>query len=199
MIRRRTRISLAALAAVAASLGPAALAQAKTHCQPSGSKTLASDSYARVYSHKGSAFVCVKSSGKTTKLNGAKPGYRFALGGKWVGWSSDSTGLQPVLPNSVVTVMHIPNHYIDGYFYPFNLNETVDKIVVLSDGAAAWSMTPQPGGGFTDVQGTDRTNNPPDQFSDDHADVVGHSLHVTGAKTVAWRYVDGTTGSQKLY
>jgi hypothetical protein len=201
MIRQTTRFGVAAVAALAASFGSTALAQAKSHCHHSGATTVASDSYAKVFTRNGNGYACVKATGKTIKLKGAKPGYRFVLGGKWVGWSSDATDVQPVFPNSVVTVMHIPNQHVNSYFYPFELNETVDKIVVASDGAAAWSMTPPSGGdsNYTDVQGTDRANHPPDQFSDDHADVIGSSLHLVGSRTVAWKYADGTTGSWKLY
>lgn len=200
MIRRSTRIS-AAIAALSLSLVPVSIAQAKQHCHPKGAHTLASNSYARVYGKGNGAFVCVKSSGKTTALQNATPnGDHFALGGKFVGWSStDPT--DPTAPaHSVVTVMHIPNHLVDSYWYPFQTNETIDKIVVASDGAAAWSMTPPSGGSgdYTQVQGTDRMHHPPDQFSDDHADMFGSSLHLQG-KTVTWKYVDGTSGSQALF
>jgi hypothetical protein len=200
MIRHTTRLGIAAIATLAASLGSTALAQAQSNCHPAGARTVVSNSYAKVFTRNGKGYVCVRATGQTSQLKGAKPGYEFALGGKYVGWSSDATDVQPVFPNSVVTVMHIPNHHVNPNFYPFELNEAVDKIVVASDGAAAWSMTPQPAGsGFTEVQGTDRANHPPDQFSDDHADVIGKSLHLTGSKTVAWKYADGTTGSWKLY
>jgi hypothetical protein len=45
----------------------------------------------------------------------------------------------------------------------------IDKIVVLGDGAAAWAMSPTPNSdsNYTDIQGTDRSNHPADQFSDD--------------------------------
>ena len=46
------------------------------------------------------------------------------------------------MPDSIVTVMHIPNRSVNPGSYPFQTNETVDKIVVLGDGAAAWAMTP---------------------------------------------------------
>lgn len=73
MIRHRTRLGLAALATIAATLGPASLAQAKQKCSPQHSQTLASDSYARVYGKNGNAYVCVKGSGKTTKLQAPCP------------------------------------------------------------------------------------------------------------------------------
>ncbi|HUO71918.1 MAG TPA: hypothetical protein VMU39_14185 [Solirubrobacteraceae bacterium] len=203
--RTRTRLALAALATLAASFGPAALAQAKQTCTPSHSTTLASDSYARVYGRHGNAYVCIRASGKTSLLQGASPaGDHFALGGTYVGWSS-SPAPDPsnpsALPHSIVTVMHIPDHRVNDRWYPAELNETVDKIVVLSDGAAAWAMTPPPGsdGAFTEIQGTDRAGHPADQFSDDHADVVGSSLHILAGKTIAWRYADGTTGTQTLF
>jgi hypothetical protein len=200
----RSRLALAALATIAASFGPATLAQAKQTCKPKHSSTLASDSYARVYGKNGNAYVCVRASGRTTLLQGASStGDQFALGGKYVGWSSspapDPTN-PSLLPHSIVTVMHIPDRFINDQWYPFELNETADKIVVLSDGAAAWAMTPPASdGSFTEVQGTDRMGHPADQFSDDHADVVGSSLRVLSGKTITWQYVDGTSGTQTLF
>jgi hypothetical protein len=205
MIRHPSRIGLAALATFAVSLAPAAIAQAKQSCSPH-SRTLASNSYARVYAKNGNAYVCIKSNGKTTRLQGASASDDvFALGGKWVGWSSnpvmDPQNPQSFVPHSVVTVMRISDHYINQRWYPGELNEKIEKIVVLSDGAAAWAMTPPAGSGaaFTQVQGTDRAGHPADQFSDDHADVIGSSLHATGGKNISWRYSDGTTGTQTLF
>ncbi len=205
MIRSSIRLGIAALASFAVTLGPAAIAQAKQHCQPSGSQTLVSDSYARVYGINGSAYVCVKSSGKTTLLHGASPATnKFALGGKYVGWSSDpdTSGSDPQSgpPNSVITVMRIPDHFVNSYWYPFQTNENIDKIVVAGDGAAAWAISPEPGddSSYTIVQGTDRMGHPADQFSDDHTDLIGSSLQIHG-KTVSWKYIDGTSGSQSLF
>ncbi len=206
MTRNSIRLGIAALASVAATLGPAALAQAKApHCHPSGAQALASDSYARVYGLNGHAYVCIKSSGKTSQLQGASPATnKFALGGKWVGWSSDPNTSDPNNPqsgpaNSVITVMRIPDHFVSDQWYPLQTNENVDKIVVAGDGAAAWALTPNPAdGSYTIVQGTDRQGHPADQFSDDHTDLIGSSLKLSG-KTVSWQYTDGTSGSQNLF
>lgn len=203
MFRNSIRIALAALVTIAASLAPAAMAQAKPkHCQPGGSHTLAADNYARVYGQNGKAYVCIKSSGKKTLLANATPGTdKFALGGKYVGWTStdptDST--QP--PNDVITVMHIPDHALATNYYPFITNERVDKLVVVSDGAAAWAITPLPNDdtGGPIIQGTDRQGHPPDQFSDDSKTLVTTSLHVISGKTIGWSYSDGSTGTQVLY
>jgi hypothetical protein len=206
--RNALRLGLVSIATFAVALGPAALAQAKTgrSCTPRHSQTLAHDSYARVYGKNGSAYVCINANGRTTRLAGASPAAdQFALGGKWVGWSSnpviDSSNPQPGLPHSVVTVMHIPDHFINDRWYPGQLNETIDKIVVLSDGAAAWAMTPPAGSdsSYTEIQGTDRSGHPADQFSDDHTDVIGSSLRALGGKTITWHYSDATTGTQALY
>jgi hypothetical protein len=137
MIRNSIRLSIAALATFTVILGPVAAAQAKQHCHPSGSHTLASDSYARVYGLGGNAYVCVKSNGKTTQLRNASPATnKFAIGGKFVGWSSDpdTSGSDPQSgpQNSVVTVMRISDRSVNDYWYPFQTNENVDKIVVAS-------------------------------------------------------------------
>lgn len=205
MIRNKTRLALAALATLGAALAPAAAAQARPKCAPPHSATIVQNGFARVYGLNGEAYVCIKRNGRKTLLAGASPnGDVFALGGKFVGWSSSTDpnadpGTQ-LLPHSVITVMHIPDRHVDDYRYPFETNETVDKIVVASDGAAAWAITPPPNSdsAFTIVQGTDRQSHPEDQFSDDHADTIGTSLRIHG-KTVTWRYVDGTTGSERLF
>jgi hypothetical protein len=202
MFRHTIRFGLAALATLAATLAPAAMAQAKQSCTPKNSRTLASDSYARVYGKSGKAYVCIKSNGRTTLLANASPnGDQFALGGKWVGWSSSDRSDPSIPLHSIITVMRISDHFINDRWYPGQLNERIDKIVVLSDGAAAWAMTPPPGSdaAFTAVQGTDRAGHPADQFSDDHTNVVASSLHVISGKTIGWSYDDGTHGKQKLY
>ena len=141
MTRHSTRIAVAALAALAASLAPAAIAQAKPQtCSPRHSTTLAGDSYARVYGKHGNAYVCVRASGRTTLLQGATPGNDvFALRGRYVAYSSGSQ-------DSIVTVMHIPNRHVNPYWYPFDTNMHVEGIVVKSDGAAAWAATSQSDG-----------------------------------------------------
>lgn len=96
--------------------------------------------------------------------------------------------------------MRISDRFINERWYPGELNETIEKIVVLSDGAAAWAMTPPGGsdGSFTEIRGTDRAGHPADQFSDDHTDVIGSSLRVRGGKTITWKYADHTSGTQTL-
>jgi hypothetical protein len=198
------KITSSALAAVALAIVPAAAAQARVHCHPQGSRTLAADSYARVYGHQGSAYACVMRTGFTRELKGADPATdQFAVGGRWVGFSSSPPANDPNFsgpPNSVLTVMRIPDGFVNQQWYPFQTNETIDKIVVIPDGAAAWAITPNPAdGSYTIVQGTDRQNHPADQFSDDHTDMNGSSLHLMSGKTVAWTYDDGTTGTSTLY
>ena len=201
MIRKTTRLALAATATFAASLGPTALAQASVKCQPHGAHTITQNSQVRVYGKNGNAYACYKGSGKTTLLQNASPSSdKFAVGGKWVGWSSSDPTDSSVLPHSIVTVMRTSDRFVNSHWYPGELNETIDKIVVLSDGAAAWAITPEPGSdGFTIVQGTDRAGHPADQFSDDHADLVGSSLHLISGKTIGWKYTDGTKGTQALF
>ena len=201
MIRKTTRLALAATATFAASLGPTALAEASVKCQPHGAHTITQNSQVRVYGKNGNAYACYKGSGKTTLLQNASPSSdKFAVGGKWVGWSSSDPTDSSVLPHSIVTVMRTSDRFVNSHWYPAELNETIDKIVVLSDGAAAWAITPEPGSdGFTIVQGTDRAGHPADQFSDDHTDLVGSSLHLISGKTIGWKYTDGTKGTQALF
>ena len=201
MIRNTIRIATTALVTAAAVIAPAAAQakQQKQHCKPAGAQTLASDSYARVYGLNGKAYVCVKSNGKRTLLTDATPSAdKFALGGKYVGWTWTDPTDQSSPPDSVITVMHIPDHNVDSYFYPFHTNLKVTKLVVVSDGAAAWAL-PEDQDGPAIVQGTDRAGNPPDQLSDDSKTLVGSSLHVISGRTIGWSYSDGTTGSQALY
>ncbi len=184
MIRHLTRLGLTSVM-LAAALVPASLAQAKTKpkCQPSHSHTLASDSYARVYGKLGRAYVCIRATGRTTLLQNASPADdQFALGGKYVGWSSSDPSDPSIPPHSIVTVMHIPDHSINDQWYPGLLNQRVEKIVVISDGAAAWGLAADPNDDATNaiIQGTDRYGHPADQFSDDHTTVNPGSLHLDG-------------------
>jgi hypothetical protein len=204
----KTRLGLGAIAAMCAvSLVPAA-AQAKHHpkpkCQPKSSHLVVQNGYARVYTKGNAAYVCIKSNGRTSRLNGANAADQFALGGRYVGFTNailpDSDPGSMIPPHSVVNVIHIPDHRNASQYFPFGTGEKVNRLVVASDGAAAWSMTPAPGGDqpYTTVQGTDRGGHTPDQFSDDHADTIGTSLRLNGKK-VTWRYTDGTTGSRNLF
>jgi len=94
--------------------------------------------------------------------------------------------------------MHATNGVIPNQF-PFDTNDNVDAIVVKSDGAAAWAATPAPGTGNTYVQGLDRKNHPPDQFSDDTKFVRGTSLQSLAGHKIAWSYTDGSIGTQNLF
>jgi hypothetical protein len=187
------RVRLAAFALLAGLVFGVPVGSATQRCKPPGSKTLASDRYARAYGKGGKAFVCVRSTGKTTRLRGASPSSdKFALGGKWVAYSSGPA-------HSVVNVRHIPDHVVANGF-PFDTGDRVDKVVVKHDGASAWAATPQPSGsGNTYVQGTDRRNHSPDQFSDDTKDVVGSSLRSLAGRAIGWRYTDGSSGSARLF
>jgi hypothetical protein len=94
--------------------------------------------------------------------------------------------------------MHIPNQYVNPYWYPFDTNEQVDKIVVKSDGPAAWSIT-SPDDGSSIVQGTDRDNHPPDQFSDDLRTLVPNSLKSLSGNEISFSYTDGSTDTATLF
>ncbi len=183
-----------AVGVVAITAGALGSAQASSpHC--TNGTTLAADSYARVYASHGHASVCVKSSGLTRRLKGAVfPGDHVALADKWVAWTSNGSA-----PHSQVTVMHIPNGAISSQ-YPFDTNDNVGKVVVKSDGAAAWAATPSDyPNTLRYVQGTDRSNHSPDQFSDDTKDVKPGTLQSLAGHAIGWHYTDGSTGSANLY
>ena len=158
---------------------------------PPQSTTLLSNSYARVYGKSGRAFVCVRSSGRITTLQGASPVMsKFALAGTYVAWSS-GTG------QTVVKVMHVPNLVIIAKQYPYDTNNHVDRIVVKANGAAAWAATPSDDNTY--VQGFDRSNHSADLLSDDTLNVRGTSLRSLAGKAISWQYTDGTTGTANLY
>ncbi len=98
MIRHLTRISIAAAATAAVSLAPAAVAQASQHCKPHGSSGVVADNYARVYARAGNVYVCVKSSGKTTKLRGGNPAYRSRSGASGLAGARSSPAAAPRTP-----------------------------------------------------------------------------------------------------
>lgn len=169
---------------------PPAPLPAGSRCQPAGATILADDGYARVYGQAGAAYVCISQTGQSSQLTGASPSAdRFALGGQYVAYSSGPA-------HSIVNVMRIPDHAVSNS-YPFDTNDHVDGLVVEPDGAAAWAATSSDP--RTYVQGFDRSNHPPDQFSDDLRTVVGSSLHPTAGQAIAWSYSDGSTGTATLY
>lgn len=193
--KRRDRIALAIGLVAVASVPLAGAQAAARHCTQA--KTLAVDSYARVYGKPSDkAFVCVKSTGLTRRLTGASAsGDHFALAGKWVAWTSSASST----PHSVVNVIHIPDGAIPRSF-PFNTNDDVNKVVVKSDGASAWAATPSDyPNTFRYVQGMDRRNHPPDQFSDDTKDLRSGSLRSLSGHKIRWRYTDGSIGTASLF
>jgi hypothetical protein len=89
--RLAAALTSALLTALLASPAIVKVAQASPTCTPSHSKALVSNGFARVYRHRGKAYVCQKSNGRTRLLTGAKPSCNrndfgaicddFALGG----------------------------------------------------------------------------------------------------------------------
>jgi len=187
-----TVIGLVGLAALASSV-----AQARTlsntgsqACQRANSLTLASNTFARVYGTGTDAtFVCLKSTNRSTRLKGASASQDvFALAGTWVGWTSAQ--------HTTVTVMNIRTRTIPNQF-PFGVGDFVVRIVVKSDGAAAWAADVSDGTSY--VQGLDRRNHPPDQFSNDTKFVRGQTLQSNAGNKISWKYTDGTTGTAALF
>jgi hypothetical protein len=123
---------------------------------------------------------------------------RFALGGQWVAWTTKNPSDVDVIGGKL-TVMHIPNGSINHRWYPTaRLDGEVYRIVVLSDGAVAWSESESDGGGgafAVGVFGTDRKNHAIDRLDTCGASVdmqascyiVAKSLHVVSGKTVGWK------------
>lgn len=159
-------------------------------CDRAHTLTLASSSVARVYgTGTDAAFACLKSTNRSTKLKGASASQdAFALAGTWVGWTSAQ--------RTTVTVMNIRTRTIPSQF-PFGVNDFVVRIVVKSDGAAAWAANVSDGTSY--VQGLDRRNHPPDQFSNDTKFVRGVSLQSGAGRQISWKYTDGTTGTARLF
>lgn len=190
---RNSGLSLAILALLLLAFLPASAAAKKSKCKPKHSTTLANDSVARVYAKNGSAFACLKHTGKKRKLTGATPGSDlFSLGGKWVVWTSTGSA-----PRSMVNKMFIPDGSSHDNNFPFDTNGHVEGVVIKSDGAAAWVFSSS--GASTIVQGQDRSNHPPDQLSDDTKNAVGSSLKSGSGHQIHWKYSDGTSGHASLY
>ena len=99
----------------------------------------------------------------------------------------------------MVNVIHIPDGAIPNSF-PFDTNDQVHKVVVKSDGAAAWAATPSDyPSTLRYVQGMDRSNHPPDQLSDDTKDVKPSSLKSLSGHMISWHYTDGSTATASLF
>lgn len=187
-----TVVGLVGLAALASS-GAQVMASARrvSHaCDRAHSLTLASNSFARIYgTATDAAFACLKSTNRSTRLRGASASQgAFALAGTWVGWTSAQ--------RRTVTVMNISTRRIPSQF-PFGVGDFVVRIVVKSDGAAAWAADVSDGTSY--VQGLDRRNHPPDQFSNDTKFVRGVSLQSGAGHKISWQYTDGTTGTARLF
>jgi hypothetical protein len=187
-----TVIGLAGLSALATNSAQAsASSNTITHsCARAHSLTLASNSSARIYgTGTDAAFACLKSTNRSTRLTGASASQDvFALAGTWVGWTSQQ--------RTTVAVMNIRTRTIPSQF-PFGIGDVVVRIVVKSDGAAAWAADVSDGTSY--VQGTDRRNHEPDQFSDDTKFVRGASLQSGTGHQISWQYTDGTTGTARLF
>ncbi len=198
----------ASLVALVASLAMSSAVQAKPACGPSHARTLTSNTFARVYAEKGKVYVCLKSNGRTTLLKGANPRCqtgpnvyvcdRFALGGKWVAWTRSNPSDVDV-NGGIVTVMYMPTRSIDHRWYPSRDHAEIYKIVVLSDGAAAWAESVSDGGGgafAVGAFGTDLQNHAIDRLDTCGSDpsttascyIDPSSLQVLPGKTVGWRY-----------
>ncbi len=159
-------------------------------CDRAHSLTLASNSFARIYGTGTDAtFACLKSTNRSTRLKGASASQDvFSLAGIWVGWTSAQ--------RTTVAVMNIRTRTIPNQF-PFGVGDFVARIVVKSDGAAAWAADVSDGTSY--VQGLDRRNHSPDQFSNDTKFVRGASLQSGAGHKISWKYTDGTTGTAQLF
>jgi len=187
-----TVVGLAGLITLASSSAQATASGNKVSraCDRAHSLTLASNSFARIYgTATDAAFACLKSTNRSARLKGASASQgAFALAGTWVGWTSAQ--------RTTVTVMNIRTRTIPGQF-PFGVGDFVVRIVVKSDGAAAWAADVSDGTSY--VQGLDRRNHPPDQFSNDTKFVRGASLQSGAGHKISWKYTDGTTGTARLF
>ena len=187
-----TVIGLAGLSALAPGSAEASAPghTASHECDRSHSLTLLSNSAVRVYgTGTDAAFACLKSTNRSTRLKGASASQDvFSLAGTWVGWTSQQ--------RTTVTVMNSRTRKIPSTF-PFGVGDFVVRIVVKGDGAAAWAADVSDGTSY--VQGLDRRNHPPDQFSDDTKFVRGVSLKSDAGNQISWQYTDGTIGKARLF
>jgi hypothetical protein len=176
---------------IGASVLAAAPASAVSSCAPAGSTALAHDTYATVYWQPSvnKSFVCVNSTGHRTLLKGAKQLDAYALGGQWVAYTT---------ARNVVHAFFIPSG-AKAHGFPFGVGDTVDTVVVKSDGAVAWLAEVDPSVGSNYVQGTDRKNHEPDELSDDSRNVTPFSLKSLSGHRISWKYDGGGTGTASLF
>ncbi|HEV3311643.1 MAG TPA: hypothetical protein VG815_14115 [Chloroflexota bacterium] len=152
--------------------------------------TIANDGVARLYGNAADhAFACDLKNGKNRWLQGASASQdAFSLSGLYAAWSSNG--------HEKVNVVEVDTGAIPNSL-PYNTNDYVVRIVVKNDGAVAWAANTT--GANPYVQGLDRKNHPPDQFSDDTKYVRGGTLHPTKGHGIAWSYTDGSSGSANLF
>lgn len=198
-------IATATTAGLLAVLAPGAASAARPKpkprpkpCDVRSSRTIIFGRYARVYGKDGTAYVCVRSSGRKTKLEGAAPRSDiFRLAYQYVAWTSNTDDPNDP-PHSRVNELFIPDRSVPQD-RPYGTGGTVENLVLLESGAVVWAATPADPDAVSYVQGFDRENHSPDTLSSDQKDVRGSSLRKLSGKTIGWSYTDGLSDSVELY
>jgi len=146
-------VTTAACGSWAAAPTGSASAAASAPCGPRDGKTLAADARARIFSRDGSVYGCARAGGRAYLLGRSsvtRPGqWRnvgvVALGGVDAAYSTTQIGVDTL--SAEVVVRRLDNgrmlHTTSATTAPLGPEffQTVDAIVVKSDGAVAWIAT----------------------------------------------------------
>lgn len=183
-----------------AGLGAASAGTSSPACGPAGARTIASDSVARVYARRGEVFGCARTGRRSYRLGTAAHSLSegragpIALAGVQVAYGLTSYGVDTV--SAEVVVRRLTNGHVErrhaAITQPVGAEffETVDDVVVKTDGSVAWiahaTWIGSGGKGVVEVNKSDRTSG---SLLDRSASIDRRSLRLHGSR-LSWK--DGT-------
>jgi hypothetical protein len=195
-------IGIACLLACAwAGLGGASAASRSVVCGPASAHTLAADSLARVYSQRGKVYGCAGAGSRSYRLGTSARSFAegragpIALSGVEVAYGLTFYGVDTI--NAEVLVRKLTDGHVQRQHSAINepvgaeYFETVDDVVVKSDGSVAWiahaTWIGSQGKSVTEVDKSDRTDQ---SLLDSSASIDRQSLLLHGS-TLSW--MDGSS------
>jgi hypothetical protein len=182
------------------ALGGASAASRTVACGPASAHTLASDSLARVYSLNGKVYGCASGGSKSYRLGTSANSFAegragpIALSGVEAAYGLTFYGVDTI--NAEVVVRRLTDGHVRRQHSAINepvgaeYFETVDAVVVKSDGSVAWiahaKWIGSNGKRVTEVDKSDRTSK---SLLDNSNSIVTDSLGLDGS-LLSWE--DGT-------
>ena len=204
VVRTRSVLLIAIVGLVAfgsAALGDAGAAARRAVCGPAAGHTLLADSVARVYSRHGKVYGCARSGSTSYRLGTTDHSFNegragpIALAGAEVAYGLTFYGVDTI--NAEVLVRRLTDGHVRRQHSAINepvgaeYFETVDDVVVKSDGSVAWiahaTWIGSQGKTVTEVDKSDRTSK---SLLDSSSSIVTNSLRLHGS-ALSWK--DGSS------